>query len=451
MKRFIFILIIAFAGKAFSQEVPALETYTLKNGLKIYLMAYGKIPAVNVRFVINTGEKNEAPGQQGYCGITANMILCGNTKYTQEQQNDIAFKLGGTLSGSDNKDNTTVSADFLTKDFDLGMDLFSSAILHPLFNKDKLDQEISQTIDYNNPSKMDISDLTDIYSDYALYGTASPLGRNYYKTQLKLITPEKIREFYLFNFTPKNSSVVICGNFNSADVKIIIEKYFGAWQSTYGEVNGVSLDFPQIKKKEIGFINRKGATQCNLRWNKIAPSVKDKDFLAFTAANQIFNRTLFKEIREKGGKTYGIGSAHRPSQFSNLFEVSCSVRSEEMTNTMNLFDVTIKNFNTGVLTQEDFEIAITAMKVRAMSSEMPGSISTIYNPLIFDFNKRKNYLNDVAVLKMEDVQKVIKKYFTPDTYKLVLAGDESTSIVNDQLNAIKGLVRYSVTDLEKDN
>lgn len=449
MKKLIFILIMAFNIKAFSQEIPTLETYTLKNGLKIYLMQYGKIPAINIRFVINTGEKNEAPGQQGYCGITANMVLRGNSKYTQEQQNDLAFKLGGALNASDGKDYTTISADFLTKDFDTGMDLFSSAILHPLFNKEKLDQEISQIIDYNNPNKMDISDLADIYSDLGLYGTSNPLGRNYYKAQLQLITPEKIKDFHAFNYTPKNSSIVICGNFNAADVKSIVEKYFGSWQSTYGEVNGVSLDFPQIKKKEIAFVNRRGATQCALQWNKIAPAVKDKDLLAFRVANQIFGRILFKEIREKGGKTYGIGSRHQPSQFSNLFIITCSVRSDEMLNTINLFDKTLSNFNTMAVTQEDFDIAITSLKIGAVSSEMPGSISSIYNPIVYDFNRRKNYLNDLAAIKIEEVQKMIKKYFTPDIYKLILAGDES--VVIDQLNKIKGLVRYFPMDLEKDN
>ncbi|MGZ4037395.1 MAG: M16 family metallopeptidase, partial [Bacteroidia bacterium] len=336
MRKLVLIGMIAFAAKAFSQEVPQLETYTLKNGLKIYLMQYGKIPAVNVKFVINTGEKNEIPGQQGYCGITAQLLLEGNSKYTQEAQNDLAFKLGGELKSGSDFDHTVVAANFLSKDFDKAMDLFSSAILHPAFSKEKLDQTVSYLIDYNNPAKMDIANLAGVYSDLFLYGTSNPLGRNYYKAQLQQITPEKIKEFHAFNYTPKNSGLIICGNFNAAEIKAIVENYFGSWTSTYGEVNGVSLDHPQIKKKEIAFISRSGATQCALQWSKTAPSVKDKDLLAFRVANQIFNRVLFEEIREKGGKTYSIGSSHRASQFSNLFVAQCSVRSEEMLNTMNL-------------------------------------------------------------------------------------------------------------------
>lgn len=449
MKKLFFILNIVWVSFAQAQEVPQLETYTLKNGVKIYLLKYGKIPAVNVKLVINTGEKNEAPGQQGYSELTAKLLLEGNTKYTLEQQNDIAFKLGGDLGHDVNKDNTAITANFLTKDLDQGMDLFSSAILHPTFKKDNLDQMISQYIDYNTPSKMDVANLADVFCDLQVYGTSNPLGRHHYKAQLKLITPEKIKEFHEFNYTPKNSSILICGNFSSDEVRSIVEKYFGTWQSTFGEVNGVSLDMPQIKKKEIGFIHRSSATQCALQWNKLAPSLKDKDLLAFNVANRIFNVVLFSEIREKGGKTYSIGAGHAASQFSNLLTISCSVRSDEMLNTINLFDKTLQDFALANFTKEDFDKAVTGMKIRLMSAEMPSEIAAIYDPLLYDFNKRKNYLNDLAAVKMEDVQKMVKKYFTPENYKLVVAGDET--VVASQLNSIKGLVKYKPTDIEKDN
>jgi predicted Zn-dependent peptidase len=83
-----------------------------------------------------------------------------------------------------------------------------------------------------------------------------------------------------------------------------------------------------------------------LQWNKISPAVTDKDQLAFAIANNIFNEVLFKEIREKGGKTYSIGSNQRASKYANLFTVTCSVRSSELVQyTIDLFDKTLANFN----------------------------------------------------------------------------------------------------------
>lgn len=432
-----------------AQELPTLETHTLKNGLKLYLMQYGKIPAVSVKLMVNSGKKNEAPGQQGYSEICAGMILKGNKKYSEEQQADIAFRLGAELSSGSTYDYTNVGANMLAKDVDAGLDLFSAAIITPLFDREKLSQEIASIIDYNNLNKMDIADLTAVFGRYAIYGTSNPLGRHYYKKQLQAITPEKLKEYHSFNFTPKNSSIIVCGKFDPAQVKAVVEKYFGAWESAYGEVNGVALDKPSIKKAETGFVNRSGATQCNLRWCKIAPSLKDKDYLAFTVANQVFNRFVFVEIREKGGKTYSIGSRHQATQFSNLFYTACSVRNSEMLNTINLFNTSLTSFSAGNITQEDMDMAVTAIKIQLASSEMPESVLDFYNPVVYNFNKRKNFLNDLAALKLEDVQKAIKKYFTPDSYKLIIAGDNAQ--VAEQLRNIKGVVMYSPADLEKDN
>lgn len=450
MKTFARTLLILLLGfKLNAQEIPTLETFTLKNGLKVYFLKYGKIKAMHVKLIINSGKKNETPGQQGYNSIASNLVLQGNKKYSEEQQNDLAFAIGAELKSESDKDRTTISGNFLSKDASLVFDLMSAAVLQPLFDKDKLAQYISYMSDYNKPSKMNITQMTQVYSNLSLYGLDNPLGRTIYREQLNLISSEKLKEFHAFNYTPKNTKVLVCGNFESVEVKALIEKYFGAWESTYGEVNGVSLEMPSIKKRDIYFANRLAATQCALQWNFIAPSEKSKDVLAFEIANMIFNNVLFKEIREKGGKTYGISSTHQTSQFSNLMAVFCSVRSNEALNTINLFDKTLENFSKAGFTQEDFDIELIRFKTNLLRMEYPEEIANYFDPVEYDFNTRKKILEDVNKLKLEDIQKVVKKYYTPGVYVLVLAGDES--ILATQLSGIKGLKRYSPVDLKPGN
>jgi predicted Zn-dependent peptidase len=445
MKTLAILLAGIFSLGLSAQEIPTLETYSLKNGLKIYMMKYGKIEAMNFSLIINSGKKNEAPGQQGYNSIVANLVMDGNKKYTEDQQNDKAFSIGANISKSASFDRTSISASFLSKDAATAIDLVSAAVLQPLFDKDKVSQYLSYLTDYNNPAKLDISQMASVYSNLSIYGMQSPLGRSHTKEQIQQITPEKLMEFYKFNYTPKNTRIIVCGNFNSDEIKKLIETNFGSWESAYGEVNGVSLEMPVIKKKEVAFANRTAATQCALQWNKNAPSLKDKDVLAFKIANQLFNQKLFIEIREKGGKTYGIGSAHLTSQFSNIMDIACSVRSNELLNTMELFDKTLQNFSLANFTKEEFDNEITKYKTSIMSMEYPAQVSTFYNPLVYDFEKRKNALQEIDKVTMEDVQKAIKKYFVPGIYKLVICGDEK--VVASQLAKIPDLKKYSPADL----
>ena len=444
----VFTLCISYFFVA-AQEAPQLESYTLKNGMKIYLLQYGKIPAVNVRLVINSGKKNESPGQQGYNEICAELLLKGNSKYTEEVQNDMAFRMGSEINANTSYDHTRINASFLSKDFALGMDLFSAAIIHPLFTKEKTQQYISYLIDYNDLSKMNSSDLANVFSEFALFGSANPLGRHSYKNQLTQISSEKIKAFHAFNYTPKNTSLLVCGNFNPTEIKLTIDNYFGNWQAPYAGANGVVLDEPTVNKREIAFIHRSNATQATLQWNKTGPSVRDKDYLSFRVANEIFSHVIFTEIREKAGKTYATSSIYQPSQFANLLLISCSVRNTEMLNTLSLFDKTLQYFHEAKITAEDFEKAVNNFRINIISAESPSDILTIYDPVVFDFQKRKNILSDLKNLKIEDVQKAIKKYFNPDTYKLVIAGNEKE--LEHQLIEFKNLIRYKPSDLEKDN
>lgn len=449
MKKTILFILVLFVSVTKAQLIPGYETFTLKNGLKVFLLQYGKIPAINVKLVLNTGKANEAPGQQNYSDLVANAILMGNTKYDLEMQSNKTFALGSTLSASSTNDNTIMQLDILSKDLDEGLDLMSSAILSPVFPKEKMDLFISQNIDFNSPTKMDIAQLADVFSNYFIYGSENPLGRYFYKTQLQKVTPEVIKEYYEFNFAPKNANLIVCGSFDPSTIKATVEKYFGAWKSVYGSASSVNLESPTIKKREIAFVNRNGATQCALQWNKVAPSVNDKEALAFLVANDLFNVYIFQEIREKGGKTYSINSAYKPSKYSNIFSVSCSVRNNELFNTIELFDKTLLTFHTKAVSEESFKASINKRLVNLKRMESPDEIASFYNPLVYNFEKRKNIVSDLNALTIDDVQKAIKKYFTPNVYKLVIAGDEMK--VTDQLQKFKEYKKLTSLDIEKDN
>src|ERR1700752_5128801 len=182
MKKNILLILVLVSSLIKAQVIPTYETFTLKNGLKVYLLQYGKIPAINVKLVLNTGKVNEAPGQQNYSDLVANAILMGNTKYDLEAQNNKAFAMGSSLNASGTNDNTILQLDILSKNLDEGLDLMASATLSPNFPKEKMDLFISQNIDFNSPTKMDIAQLADVFSNCFIYGSENPLGRYFYKT-----------------------------------------------------------------------------------------------------------------------------------------------------------------------------------------------------------------------------------------------------------------------------
>jgi zinc protease len=426
------------------------ERYKLKNGLEIEMIQVGSIPAVSLACYVNVGKKAETPGQQYLSQITVSGLLRGNEKYSRLEQDNLLNRMGATMDASSNDNFSKIKIRFLSKDAAQMLDVFSSALLKPLFPADEFKQQIEETLDYNNPYKMDITDIAWMYSNYVVFGTAHPLGRHFYASQLNKLTVVQLKEFYQFNYTPGNTKLVLAGNFDRAKMKELLEARFGSWVATFGENNKAAYETEAIKKKEYFFVNKKKATQTCLHWNKKAPEASSKDVIPFLLANNAFNVLLFDEIRAKEGKTYGIQSGWSEADNNGIFAVYTQVRNEVAYETTISFDRVLKQFYDAGVTQEQLNKAKEGLKSQRLSLENPFSVIDFFNPILFkDLAKRNEYIASIDAITLEQVNKTLKKYYTPDCYKLVMVGDEA--VLTPQLQKIPGLVILPVTSIEKDN
>jgi zinc protease len=454
MKKIIAIHILLFllihSGSFAQGDQLPVEEFKLKNGLEVKMIRFGTIPAVSLTCFVNVGKKTEIPGQQNLANLTSGALLLGNEKYSRVDQDNLVAKLGSGINASTNDNYTSVGMRFLNKDASIAMDLFSNIILKPKFPAEDIKQEVEQTLNYNNPYKMDISSIASMFSDYVVFGTAHPLGRHFYAAQLNKVTSAQVTEFYKFNYTPKNTKIILVGNFDNAQMKIMIENLFGGWNASYGENNGAAYEVQNIGKKEYFFVNKNRATQTCLRWSKKSPDAGSKDALLFKLANDAFNNLLFDEIRAKEGKTYGIRSAFNESENNGIYAVSTQVRNEVAYETTVSFDRVLKQFYDKGITQADLDKAKATLKNDRKAIENPFDLIEFYNPILYkDLNKRNEYLETIDAITLDQVNKAVKKYYSPESYKLVLVGDQT--VLEPQLQKIKDLVRIPVTSIEKDN
>ncbi len=437
-----------FIVSSVAQRMPPTEEVVLENGLKVVLIPYGQLKTTSVALYINCGKKNEVPGQQLFSDIAAQCIGFGSSAYSKMQLKDELFKMGTTMSADVNENYTVVEASFTDNDLANGLKVMSSSAMYPLFPEMEIKQYINQILDYNNPMKMDILQQVSLFSGIWVYGNQNPVGRYYNAASLQKVTAADIKEFYEFNYTPKNSRLVLCGNFDKEKVKQMLNDNFGKWKAKYGEVNGVSFESPQMKNKEYGFIHRGSVEQAALQWNKNGPVPGSKDELPFLMANTVFNTVLFKEIREKGGKTYGINSRYNPYTGSSIYTIVTQVRNEEVLNTIKLFDATMSAFYNKEISATDLTVAKKSLRNNWQMIESPEDVISFFNPIIYNKSSlRRTYLSEIDAVTIEDVNRVIKKYYNPATYKLMISGDEQC--LDKQLIELKPLRKFNIKDLEQ--
>src|SRR6516225_8060404 len=125
-------------AKAFS--VPANETYTLANGMKVTLVPYGIIPKVTVSAAIDAGSINEGSDHVGVSGLTADLMKEGTQSLTSEQLADATAKMGSTLEVAANADQTIAALDVLSEFGPQAVTLLADVLQHPRLPESEVDR-----------------------------------------------------------------------------------------------------------------------------------------------------------------------------------------------------------------------------------------------------------------------------------------------------------------------
>ena len=115
MKKIFLSLLLLSTQRISAQNFPEIQTFTLKNGLRVFLLPFGQIPSCSVQLLVNCGRKNETPGQQDYSQLAADCLGFGTAKYNQTQLQSALFRLGTSLQANAGEQFTSIQAAFSEK------------------------------------------------------------------------------------------------------------------------------------------------------------------------------------------------------------------------------------------------------------------------------------------------------------------------------------------------
>src|SRR5262244_3170528 len=75
-------------------NVPAHESYTLPNGMKVTLVPYGNLPKVTLSLVVRTGNLNDPEGMTGLADMVGKLMKEGTTSRSAKQIAEEAAEMG---------------------------------------------------------------------------------------------------------------------------------------------------------------------------------------------------------------------------------------------------------------------------------------------------------------------------------------------------------------------
>src|SRR5271169_5986184 len=429
-----FVLVVCPVAPAQSLHLPPHEKVVLKNGLTVLLMEKRGVPLISMFALVKTGAAADPAGQEGLASVTAALLRKGTKTRTAQQFSADLDYIGSSFGADAGSDFTNISAEFLTKDMNKGLELFSDAVLHPTFPQTETDKLLAQSLDGVKSAKDEPQAVLGSYYNGYLYG-AHPYGRpsDGDELSLKRIQRDAIMKFYETNYAPGNTILGVAGEFDAAEMRKKIEETLGAWPARTVATTSITA-VPPTKGKRLLLIDKPDATQTYFAIGNIGTAVNDPDRVAIRVVNTIFGGRFTSELNEalrvESGYTYGARSFFDSRKAPGPFEITSFTKNETTTPAIDLALQVLEKLHKNGVTEEQLKSAKSYIK-----GQFPPTIETSAQ-LVRRIVVNEYYgLADDEVNQLEArvdavtpaiAKQVIEKHFPLDNLVFVLIGNASS-------------------------
>ncbi len=216
-----------------AEQLVSFEEFTLDNGLKVIFHTDRSDPVVAVALTAHVGSAREKEGRTGFAHLFEHLLFLESENLGKGGLDAMSARIGGSgANGSTSRDRTnyfqTVPNDALEKMIWAEADkigFFINTVTDPVLAKEKqvVKNEKRQSDD-NQPYGH-----TFYVIGKALYPEGHPYNWQVIGSleDLQAATLDDVKEFYRDWYTPNNVSLVIAGDFDTAQARAWVEKYFG--------------------------------------------------------------------------------------------------------------------------------------------------------------------------------------------------------------------------------
>ncbi len=415
--------------------------FQLKNGLKVLLIESHKSPVVAVQMWVRTGSADEKKHEAGISHFIEHLVFKGTEKYKVGEIASTVEGSGGELNAYTSFDQTvfyvTISKEFT----EVGLDVISEMMGFPRFDPTEIDNEREVVIEEikrgeDNPGRS---------ASQALFKTAfkkHPYGVPVigFTENIRKVSVQTLVKYYQSRYVPQNMFLVVAGNFQNAEMKALVNKYFSRFKAY--KLRKVTRQ-KELKQNKTRVVVQQAQFQesfLHMAWK--TPGIKHKDMPALDVlaliAGQGDSSRLVQRLRLDQPLVNSIGASHFTPKDAGLFFISSTLNPEQITLALEALKSEIVRLVTEPPTEEELQKAIVNLE-----SEQLYEVETVdglarkagqLEFLLNDPNYYKKYLKMASMLRPQDIIKVARKYIIPQTLTLVFQNKKAGAAEKKQID-----------------
>ena len=437
--------ILAGSASAAPLHLPPVVKARLANGLRVYVVATGRIPLVDFRLVVRAGSVDDPPGKDGLASLTADLIDQGaGARDAQHVAEDIAF-VGSSLEAEADVERTVVTCEVLKKDFETGLGMFRDVVVSPQFADAEIERQRGEALAEIASRTNDPAVVADVALGPFLLGQsrlAHPtLG---YEASVKTLTRDDIVGFHARWYRPDNCLLAVVGDVDPKTVIASLERAFASWRRAGpAPSGGVRYDpVPQIHGRRVEIVDKPEVTQAQVRIACIGVPRNHPDRFPILVANTIlgggFTSRLVSEVRVRQGLTYDIDSGFDMDRDAGTYDITSSTRVESTRQLIDAALTQVQKLAEEGPTDQELASAIQLLTGQyPMELQAPDELAERVLDVEFyrlGADDLEAFPDRVRAVTMTDVRRALKSYFCTSDLRIVVVGDPK--VVRPQLESL---------------
>lgn len=401
------------------KETPSTKKYELDNGVTLLISPNDLNDIVGMSIYVKGG--NFLEKIPGTADVMSSVMLKGTKKYSSLELAQIMEENGIDITPSAGSDAFSIGVLTTKAQLPQALDILNEIVNNASFN----DYEISKTItsmlnsikkSRDIPMNIALEEYKSLIYENSVYSN----GPKIYEKTLPKIGREDILEYYNTIFNPKNVVISVNGNVNNSDVVNQLTEIFKGSSGTSFDYNNYAskispLTAPKTSVKKIADLQTAWVI---LGWQ--ASSVQNqKDNATLELIDAILGSgmgsRLFRNVRDKEGLAYQLGSSYSPKMLKGAFTLYIGTNPKTVTVAKEKMLAEINRLKTEFVSNKELQEAkdklignyILSQETNLEKATTIGWFETSGRG--FDFkDKYESLINSVTA---SDIMEVANKYF----------------------------------------
>jgi zinc protease len=306
-----------------------IQRFQLPNGARLLIKEDHRLPFVEFRAVFQGGVLAESPDKNGITYLMSKLLIKGTSTRNGEAIAETIEGVGGTLESYGGNNSFGLSAEVLSSDFALGLDLVSDCLQNPLWAPETLERERQVQLASLKGQRDQLLHSAFKLLRKGLSGNAG-YGLDQLGTESSVsgIQASDLADFHRRLVVPNNAVLAIYGDVNAETAREAVQKAFAHW--TPGAGPGTPPHVESIPERRLLETRDKEQAVVVLGFPGATLHTPDRYALELIqeACSDMGSR-LFMRIRDELGLAYYVGASNFLGLLPGYFAFYCGTAPEQ--------------------------------------------------------------------------------------------------------------------------